>query len=215
MPGQNIHNEMARKPVSHRLRLFVIVLITASAASIWGVGVVRGIMAGFDIAALAFIVSLHPLLKLKTAQQLKQHAMIEDESRTWLLAVGGIVSLVILGTVTIELDGSGQLTLAAKALVVVTLALCWVFGNLIYSLHYAHMHYSRDGDDGGLYFPGTDAPDYWDFIYFGMTLGMTFQTSDVEIRTPAIRKIVLWHTLAAFVFNLGIIGFTINLLGSN
>ena len=29
-------------------------------------------------------------------------------------------------------------------------------------------------------FPARDEPDYWDFVYFAFTLGMTFQTSDVD-----------------------------------
>ena len=61
--------------------------------------------------------------------------------------------------------------------------------------------------------PGTDEPDYWDFVYFAFTLGMTFQTSDVSITDRRIRRVVLGHSLAAFVFNLGVLAFTINVLG--
>ena len=42
---------------------------------------------------------------------------------------------------------------------------------------------------------------------------MTFQTSDVNISDRAIRNVVTLHCLAAFVFNLGILAFTINVLG--
>lgn len=44
---------------------------------------------------------------------------------------------------------------------------------------------------------------------------MTFQTSDVQITSPAVRKVALLHSFAAFVFNLGVIAFTINALGGN
>ena len=84
-------------------------------------------------------------------------------------------------------------------------------------LHYAHGYYVQDesgGDCRGLDFPGTRTPDYGDFAYFAFTLGMTFQTSDVAISSPATRRVVLLHTFAAFVFNIGVIAFTINLLGS-
>jgi len=43
---------------------------------------------------------------------------------------------------------------------------------------------------------------------------MTFQTSDVAITQPLIRRVALFHCLAAFIFNLGIVAFTINILGS-
>jgi uncharacterized membrane protein len=42
---------------------------------------------------------------------------------------------------------------------------------------------------------------------------MTFQTSDVSIKDRGIRNVVTAHCLAAFVFNLGILAFTINVLG--
>jgi uncharacterized membrane protein len=42
---------------------------------------------------------------------------------------------------------------------------------------------------------------------------MTFQTSDAGISSRAVRQTVMFHCLAAFVFNLGILAFTINVLG--
>ncbi|WP_430983547.1 DUF1345 domain-containing protein, partial [Escherichia coli] len=73
-----------------------------------------------------------------------------------------------------------------------------------------------DGKDaGGLEIPNCAEPDYWDFLYFSFTLGMTFQTSDVEISSRHIRRVTLGHCLAAFVFNIGVLAFTINVLGSS
>jgi uncharacterized membrane protein len=102
-------------------------------------------------------------------------------------------------------------------MIVATLALAWLFGNVVYALHYAHVYYQagkdRGGDAAGISFPGTKEPDYWDFLYFAFTLGMTFQTSDCDITVQAIRRISIGHCMAAFVFNLGILAFTINALG--
>ena len=58
-----------------------------------------------------------------------------------------------------------------------------------------------------------DPPGYADFVYFSFTLGMTFQTSDVAITDAALRSVVTFHCLAAFVFNIGVLAFTINVLG--
>ena len=92
-----------------------------------------------------------------------------------------------------------------------TLLLTWFFTNTVYALHYAHLYYSsRDGNDaGGIDFPGTKTPDYLDFVYFSFTLGMTFQTSDTAITSRTIRRIATAHSFAAFVFNIGVIAFTI------
>jgi uncharacterized membrane protein len=103
-----------------------------------------------------------------------------------------------------------------KSLVITTLVLAWLFTNTIYAIHYAHLAYIQpDAGDCGLEFPGTRQPVYWDFVYFAFTLGMTFQTSDVTITDPRIRRVVTVHCFAAFVFNIGVLAFTINVLGSS
>lgn len=172
------------------------------------------VMLGFDIAALVFLVSLWPIFDDKT-EAMRAHARANDANRGMLLAVTAAVTLVILVAVGIELAGKPDRL--GVVLVIGTLALAWLFSNTVYALHYAHLFYSDidgiAGDDRGLSFPKTDEPDYWDFVYFAWTLGMTFQTSDVTIDGRHVRKVVTFHCLAAFVFNLGVLAFTINVLG--
>ncbi|MGV2068458.1 MULTISPECIES: DUF1345 domain-containing protein [unclassified Agrobacterium] len=43
---------------------------------------------------------------------------------------------------------------------------------------------------------------------------MTFQTSDITITGWHMRKVVLFQCMAAFIFNMGVLAFTINALGS-
>jgi len=174
-----------------------------------------GVMIGFDLAALAFLLSLIPLFS-HGADQIRAHARSNDANRTVMLVVTAIVMLVILVVVASELRYGKGPSSAMLGLIVATLVLAWIFSNAIYTLHYAFLYYlgADGGDDrGGLSFPEQDQPDYWDFAYFAFTLGMTFQTSDVAISDPGIRRIALFHSLAAFLFNLGIIAFTINILG--
>ena len=84
-----------------------------------------------------------------------------------------------------------------------------------YALHYAHMAYIKPGEGcTGLRFPGTADPVYWDFLYFAFTCGMAFATSDVEVTDRSIRKVVTFHCLAGFAFNIGVLAFTVNLLAS-
>ena len=40
----------------------------------------------------------------------------------------------------------------------------------------------------GLKFSGGDAPDYWDFMYFALVVGTTFQTSDTEVISRRMRR---------------------------
>ena len=52
-----------------------------------------------------------------------------------------------------------------------------------------------------------------DFLYFSFTLGMTFQTSDTGVESRHMRQVVTLHCLTAFVFNIGVLAFTINTIG--
>ena len=102
-------------------------------------------------------------------------------------------------------------------MLIATLLLIWVFANTVFTLHYAHAWYLPDartgGDAGGLAFPDTETPTYGDFAYFAFTLGMTFQTSDVAITGAKLRHAVLLHSFGAFLFNIGVIAFAINVIG--
>ena len=137
--------------------------------------------------------------------------------RAMLLAITAIVSSVVLVAIGVELAQPAAPKAADIALIIGTLLIAWLFSNMVYALHYAHIFYSAGSggeDRGGMEFPGEDEPDYWDFTYFAFTLGMTFQTSDVTILSRGVRRIALFHCFAAFVFNIGVLAFTINVLGS-
>lgn len=197
-----------------RFLLFLGALVAGLGIMIPLLGWARGIMAGFDIASVVFIASLVPLLRSE-ANAMRGHARINDANRGWLLAISILVTLVILVSVASEM--SDLKTPFTIALVIATLVLCWLFSNTIWALHYAHLFYicaDDGGDSGGLSFPENDEPNYWDFVYFSYTLGMTFQTSDVSVTATQMRKPVIIQSLAAFIFNIGVLAFSINVLGS-
>ena len=176
----------------------------------------EALMAGFDVAALLFFVAIAELFN-DEADEMREAARRNDANRVLLLILSSTVMLVILTAVVAELKQKQAPDAWSLALALATLVLAWTFSNIIYALHYAHLFYDRmaDGSDGGgIAFPKTKEPDYWDFVYFSVCLGMTFQTSDVDIESGRIRRVVTLHCLAAFIFNLGVIAFTINILGS-
>jgi uncharacterized membrane protein len=199
-----------------RFLMFCLLFPAASAVAAGPLGVGRGVLAGFDVAAALFLVTIASLLRQGEADQIREQAKRNDANRAVLLGITAVTMLVVLTAVAKEVQVKGDHV--SIILVVITLVIAWLFSNTIYALHYAHLYYSdandRPGDDQGLDFPHCDEPDYWDFLYFSFTLGMTFQTSDVEIASRRVRRIVLGHTMAAFVFNLGVVAFSINLLGS-
>lgn len=170
-------------------------------------------MAAFDAAATMFLLACLPLLWIKDPKVIESHAAQNDANRTFLLAVTAVVMLVLLLAIAAETVGHPPQPFT-RVLIIATLAIAWLFSNTIYALHYAHLAYVDGEHCSGITFPGTTEPVYSDFLYFAFGLGMTFQTSDVQISNQHFRRIVTLHCLAAFVFNIGVLAFTINVLGS-
>ena len=196
-----------------RFLIFIAVLVVGAALLVPPLGQARGLMAAFDIASAVFLGIVAPLFNSKTSR-MRDYARANDANRALLLVVSVVVTLVILVAVASEMRAKDSH--ATAALIVGTLVLSWLFSNTIYALHYAHLFYlegDKGADRGGIDFPEGGEPDYWDFAYFSFTLGMTFQTSDVEISSPRIRRVVLGQCMAAFVFNIGVLALTINVLG--
>ena len=172
---------------------------------------------GFDLAATVFLLSLLPLLRHFPVAEMRRHADQNDANRTLIVVVSTLLALVVMAAISGELAAASAGDKLAMGKLLITLVLAWLFANSVYALHYAHSYYfgsEAQGDHrGGIEFPGTPNPDYSDFAYFAFTLGMTFQTSDVQVTAPAVRRLVLVQSLASFVFNIGVIAFTINALG--
>lgn len=177
----------------------------------------------FDGAAVVFLASLFPLfLTRRDTAQMRLQAERNDANRPLVLAITSLLTVVIMAAIVGELPhvahghvvGGVNLVLVK---LIATLLLTWLFANVGYALHYAHLFYTRDdvaGEDaGGLDFPGRESPDYLDFIYFAFTIGMTFQTADVNISGKPIRRIAVLHGFAAFIYNIGVIAFSINAIG--
>jgi uncharacterized membrane protein len=171
----------------------------------------------FDAAAVIFLATLIPLLRGTDPDTMREHAAKNDANRPLILVVTTFLTFVAMAAISGELDGARSGQGPAFIKLVCTLLLIWLFANSMYALHYAHAYYTRsdetERDVGGIEFPGTKTPAYDDFMYFAFTLGMTFQTSDTNITAPGIRRIALLHSFAAFVFSIGVIAFTINVLG--
>jgi uncharacterized membrane protein len=104
---------------------------------------------------------------------------------------------------------------ALTVLAGLTLLLSWLFTHTLFAVHYAHAFYTDQAADcpPGLMFPGKqEDPDYWDFLYFSFVIGMTSQTSDVQVSSRPWRRLALAHGLLSFLFNAVVLALCINLL---
>lgn len=101
-------------------------------------------------------------------------------------------------------------------LALLALGLAWVLIHTLFAFRYAHMDYHQrwqpPGAVTGLLFPGGEAPDYADFWYDALVVGMTSQVSDVQVQSRPLRRLTLVHSLLAFVFNMFVLALGINVL---
>ena len=145
-----------------------------------------------------------------------------DDSRMVIMALIlhaiGSSFVSIAGLMTEAKEATRQVKLLYVLLASATIIVSWSVTQIVFTLHYAHEFYrpadrGRDAA-GGLVFPGEEKPDYWDFVYFATSIGATSQTSDVSIRSRAIRRLATVHAVVSFFFNSAVLALTINLAAS-
>jgi uncharacterized membrane protein len=142
-------------------------------------------------------------------------AMSEDNSRFLadvLLVSASVASLVGVGLALLKVGSEKGASLAAgTALVVATVILSWLTVHIVYMLRYAQLHYMAHG---GVDFPGDEAPDYRDFAYLALTIGMTYQVSDTGFTTKQLRRTATHHALLSYLFGTVVVAVTINVVAS-
>ncbi len=190
-----------------------IFVITGGVLIVSGMHVADAVLLAFDLAAVVFLSILARWFNASTPVHMRHYAQTLDTGRWAVLWTGVILAAVVLGALANALHaakGGGWLPLATG---VVSVILSWLFLNSMFAVHYAHGYYGDYGEQhAGLEFPKTPKPDYWDFAYFSIVIGMTFQVSDVQITSNYLRRVVLLHSVIAFFFNVFIIAITVNIV---
>ena len=199
---------------AHRRLMLCAVLLPVVTGALHAAGLTLSlaILLGFDAGAVVFLVLTVRVFGRTSAAAMRLHARQQDVGRTGVLWSSVALSCMVLVALWVELraqSSAGAVVdmLAAAA----TIVLSWLYMNMIFALHYAHGYYGhRNAMHKGLDFPGTDDPDYWDFAYFSLVLGMTFQVSDVQIVNRRLRRMAMTHGVIAFFFNVFIIAISVN-----
>ena len=130
-----------------------------------------------------------------------------------MLVGASIFSLVGVAFALIAAGGTNGLTKSAiSGLVVLSVLVSWASVHAVFTLRYARIYY-RDG--GGIDFHSEGvAPDFGDFLYVALTIGMTFQVSDTDLNSKAIRMTALRHSLLSYLFGVVVFATTINVVAT-
>jgi uncharacterized membrane protein len=179
----------------------------------WGLAVV----AGWDAAALAFLLTIWPVILRADAAHAAQVATGEDETRgsAAVLLLGASVASLLGVVLTLDLAGrqAGPPRVLLIGVAVLTVGLSWTVVNTVYTLRYADLHFrSREA---GIAFgdpDGQEPPTYRDFAYVAFTIGMCYQVSDTTVRDRRIRGTVLSHAFLSYLFGVVIVAGSVNLI---
>jgi uncharacterized membrane protein len=91
-------------------------------------------------------------------------------------------------------------------------ALSWALVHTVYALRHGDLYYGPPA--GGIDFNEADPPDYRDFAYVALTLGMTYQVSDTNLTSKVLRRTATRHALMSFLFGSVIVALLINSVAS-
>ncbi len=196
-------------------------------------GLVAAVAAGFLGARLAFPVGadvafavycaliLREMPKL-TADYLSKRARAADLPVLLIFIITAAVVAASILSLFQVINSKGSPHAVELACALLAIPLGWFTIHAMTALHYAHIYWIDDDETdsgskskktpvGGLVFAGKDRPEGWDFLYFSTTIGMTSQTSDTEVSTTQMRRIVLLHSVVSFFFNTVIVAAAVNL----
>jgi uncharacterized membrane protein len=173
------------------------------------------VLAGWDATSAVFVLSVYLSTRGADSARTSELARKEDDSRVVseaILVGASIISLVAAVFALLAARGAQRdLKTGITAIVVVSVLFSWTAVHTIFMLRYARLYYA---EDGGIDFHTDEAPDFGDFLYIALTIGMTFQVSDTDLTSRAIRRTALRHALLSYMFGVAVFATTINIVGT-
>jgi uncharacterized membrane protein len=155
---------------------------------------------------------------------LKKHAASTDEPAWVIVLVTFGAVLIAVGSLFVLINRGGQPNPLELLLSLTSVALGWLTIHTMVAVHYAHLYWRPEDrqakksakivEHGGLEFPGDDDPGGYDFLYYSLVIGMTAQTSDVNVTRTAMRKLTLIHAVVSFFFNTVLVAAAVNVVVS-
>jgi len=174
------------------------------------------LLIAWNVGAWAFLVMIVVMVS-DPKRDARVQARPEDENQ-WVLVVLGIsASCAALAAIIWELGPVKEMAGLAKAghltLVGATVLSAWTFLQVMFALHYAGVYFAprSGGVQGGLEFPGGAQPNWTEFFYQAFVIGCTFASSDVNVTSKRMRRIVVIQGVVGFFFNAIILALTINI----
>ena len=141
----------------------------------------------------------------RSVQQRRLERWTGSGARAWALTAAGFALITVLAVLLVP-----ELRTNAAILVLSLLAVTTGWSMLVhaYAVAYLRLH----ADTGGLVFPEDAGPVWSDYVYLAVQVSATFSSSDVDVTSTPMRRLVTGHTLLAFVFNTVVVALLVSVL---
>jgi uncharacterized membrane protein len=181
------------------------------------------LLLAWNVGADLYIAAAIYEMSRSNEHTIRRRALLTDEGRYVVLLVACVAVTASFVAIFLQLsqvkEAHGLLRAGHLVLAATTVVSAWTFTHVMFTQHYAHEYFIERSSEkelpeefrGGLQFPGTRNPDFFDFLYFSFVIGVAAQTADVAITSPPMRRVALVHSLVSFFFNTIIVALTINI----
>jgi uncharacterized membrane protein len=178
----------------------------------------------WNVFGISYMIFNLILFSKSDVNQIQKQCSKEDVS-SWVL-FAFVITACLIGLLSVLSFMNNTSTwqsgsIIGSILCISAVGFSWLMVHFAFAVRYAHLYYGDNNKQfskhaKGLVFPEDDVPDYFDFAYFSIVIGMTFQLSDVVITSKGVRRLVLMHSIIAFIFNTVIIAMTVSqVIGMN
>ncbi|WP_285245774.1 DUF1345 domain-containing protein [Pseudarthrobacter sp. fls2-241-R2A-127] len=202
---------------SHHSRLRLVVMLVVGLVTAVLIGTLKSWAyapaIGWAAASVTYLIWVWVVIGHLDSADTAAHARREDPGRGYsdvLVLAATIASFAGVGLILIDASNAqGGTKAAIVAMALGSVALSWFLVHTLFALRYASIYYR---DQAGVDFNESTPPRYLDFAYLSFTVGMTFQVSDTDLKTHAIRGTVLRQALLSYLLGAIVLATTINLV---
>lgn len=196
-------------------------VLTASGAGLAvGVGLafspvaVAAPLLGWIAAVVVFVVWTWGEIWPQGPAETAAHARREDPSRPvadLACLSAAVTSLVAVGILLVSAgNAKGATKLLEVGLSIGAVVAAWSLVHTVFTLRYARTYFASGL--GSISFNDDDPPRYSDFAYVAITVGLTFQISDTDLRSNEFRRLAVRHMLLSYLMGAVFVAITINLV---
>ena len=169
---------------------------------------------GWVTAATVFVSWTWTEIWPQDATATAEHAQREDPGRAIVdgaCLLAAATSLIGVGILLFAAGrAQGSIKLWEIALAIVSVLASWALVHTVYTLRYARTYFGPGL--GSIDFNEDEPPCYSDFAYVAITVGLTFQISDTDLRSKVFRRLAIRHMLISYLLGAVIVAITINLV---